>query len=96
VRDLRRLFAAGREYASCETAAAFLRRVGPELRELVAQWTGQYEYTIDQVLREMMARCREMGLRVHRPKQHTTIEVAVLLTIQTMNFLQRGHYQVAL
>ncbi|NLX60343.1 MAG: hypothetical protein GXY74_14800 [Phycisphaerae bacterium] len=96
VRDLRRLFAAGREHADQETAAAFLRRVGPVLRTLVAQWTGQYEYTIDQVLKEMIARSREMGLRVRRPKGRTMLELAVLLTIQTMSFLQRGHYQVAL
>ncbi|MBN2583992.1 MAG: putative zinc-binding metallopeptidase [Planctomycetes bacterium] len=96
VRDLRRLFTKGREHADKETAATFLRRVAPQLRSLVAAWTGQYEYTIDQVLKEMITRSREMGLRVHRPKQQTTLEVAILLTIQTMNFLQRGNYRVAL
>ena len=37
------------------SAAPFLRRNRRELRQVVAEWTGQYQYTIDQVLSEMIA-----------------------------------------
>ena len=52
-RDLRRLFSSAPEHAKRPPAARFLRRIGPELRRMVAQWTGEYQYTINQVLEEM-------------------------------------------
>ncbi len=57
-RDLRRLFSDHPQYASRPSAAAFLRHRRRELREFVAHWTGEHQYTIDQVLQEMIARCR--------------------------------------
>jgi hypothetical protein len=95
-KDLRRLFSDAQEHPDCEPAARFLRRIGPELRRLVARWTGQYQYTIDQVLQEMIDRCRELRLRLHRPPEQVKLDAAVLLSVQTMNFLQSGHHRIAL
>jgi hypothetical protein len=95
-KDLRRLFSDAREHADGEPAARFLRRIGPELRRLVARWTGQYQYTIDQVLQEMINRCRELRLHLHLPPEQSKIEAAVLLSVQTMNFLHSGHHRIAL
>lgn len=95
-RDLRRLFGDGPEHADCEPAARFLRRIGPELRQRVARWTGQYQYTIDQVLNEMIVRCRQLKLRARRPKGVTKLEMAILLSVQTMNYLHGGYHRVAL
>ena len=66
-RELQRLFSAEPQYARQLSAAAFLRRMRPELRRVVAHWTGQYQYIINQVLGEMIDRCRELKLRVDRP-----------------------------
>ncbi|UCG34439.1 MAG: putative zinc-binding metallopeptidase, partial [Phycisphaerales bacterium] len=52
-KDLRRLFVEDRGQGAGETAARFLRRVRPEIRKRVARWTGEYQYTIDQVLLDM-------------------------------------------
>jgi len=95
-RDLRRLFSGGRGRAGQEPAARFLRRAGPELRHLVSQWTGEPEYAIDLVLREMIARSRELGLCTRSPRAQTVLETAVLLTVQTMNYLHSGCFRVAL
>ncbi len=51
------------------SAAAFLRRNRRELRQVVAEWTGQYQYTIDQVLSEMIERCQELRLRLRQSEQ---------------------------
>ena len=77
-------------------AAAFLRRIRPELRRVVAHWTGQYQYTIDQVLSEMIERCRELKLRQHRPEEEVQRDALIMLTITTINFLHDGHHRVAL
>lgn len=93
---LRRLFSDGADSAGKPSAAAFLRRHRVELRKTVANWTGEYQYTIDRVLAEMIQRCRELRLRLDRPLQQTRREALVLVTVQTMKFLHGGHHRVAL
>lgn len=93
-RDLQRLFSHEPKRRRRLSAARFLRVAQPELREVVARWTGEHPYTIDQVLREMVARCRALRLRLDRPERQTMHEAAVLLTVQTMNYLQRGRRRV--
>lgn len=95
-RDLHRLFSAGPEFAHFPSAAAFLRRYRRELRQTVAEWTGQYQYTIDQVLSEMIERCRDLNLRLNRSERWTKRDALVMLTVQTMNYLHAGHHRVAL
>ena len=95
-RELRRLFSDAPEYARRPPASAFLRRHRQELLRVVAEWTGQYKYTIDQVLREMIARCSELGLRVHRSESVARRDAQVMLTVQTMNYLHRGHHKIVL
>lgn len=95
-RDLRRLFSDQPAHHGNATAAAFLRRVRTELRKSVAKWTGEYQYTIDQVLTEMIERCRELKLRVAGDEAEAKRDVMILLTVQTMNFLHEGHHRVAL
>jgi len=94
--DLRRLFPNGPEHSGRPSAAAFLRRIGPELRRAVALWTGEYQYTINQVLEEMIARCRELDLRLDRRQEQAKRDTLVMLTVQTMNFLHGGHHRIAL
>lgn len=94
--DLRRLFSDAPEHARRPTAAGFLRRLGPKLRREVSFWTGEYQYTINQVLDGMIERCRELNLRVHRPQRESERNALILLTIQTMNYLHAGNHRVAL
>jgi hypothetical protein len=95
-RDLRRLFSDAPEHARRPSAAAFLRRVGPELRRAVALWTGEYQYTINQVLEEMIERCQELDLHLDRAQKQVKRDTLVMLTVQTMNYLHGGHHRVVL
>ena len=95
-RDLKRLFSDDHRHRGNEAASTFLRRVRPELRRRVARATGQYQYTIDQVLRDMIERSRELKLRLDRPEVEAKLDAMVVLTVQTMNYLHAGHHRVAL
>jgi hypothetical protein len=95
-RDLHRLFSDAPEHARRSSAAAFLRRNRPKLRKAVAQWTGEYQYTIDQVLSEMIARCEQLDLHLNRSEKQVEYDAVIMLTVQTMNFLHGGHHRVAL
>jgi len=95
-RDLRRLFSAAPEYADNITAAQFIARNRRPVRRVVASWTGIYQYTIDQVLEDMVARCRELKLRLAVPEEQARREFAVLLTVQAMNYLHSGGHRLFL
>jgi hypothetical protein len=95
-RDLRRLFSDDPQHASYPSAAAFVSRFRKEARRRVGRWTGTYQYTIDQVIGDIVARCRQLKLRIVRPEEETKLEFIILLTVQTMNYLSSGRHRVAL
>jgi hypothetical protein len=95
-RDLRRLFSNRPEYAEYPPAAAFIRRERQAARRLVRRWTGVYQYTIDQVLKDMIERCRALNLRLTCDEAQARQEFVILLTAQTMNFLHSGRHRLAL
>ena len=94
--DLRRLFSDDAKHAHRPTAASFLRGIRKDLRRLVARWTGEYQYTIDKVLDDIIKRCQQLRLRLTQSPQRAELDTIVLLTVQTMNYLHAGHHRVAL
>jgi hypothetical protein len=78
-RDLNRLFSIERVDGSMP-AATFVRRHRKALRESVARWTGQNVFTVDQIIDEIIGRCRQ--LRLHASDEPHAIErdLAILLT----------------
>jgi hypothetical protein len=95
-RDLRRLFSDAPEFAARMTAAQFIARMRRPLRRMVAGWTGTYQYTIDQVLEDIIDRCRELKLRLAVPEDQARQEFTILLTVQAMNYVQTGGHRLAL
>jgi len=95
-RDLRRIFSDAPEFAGNLTAAQFIARIRRPVRRVVANWTGNFQYTIDQVLEDMIARCRELRLRLAVPEDVARQEFTVLLTVQAMNYLHSGGHRLFL
>ena len=95
-RDLRTLFSDAPEHAGNVPASKFLTRVRRDVRRLVARWTGEYQYRIDQVLNDMIARCEALGLHLATPEDRAKPDFMVLLTVQTMNYLHGGRHRIAL
>jgi hypothetical protein len=95
-RDLRKLFSDAPEHAARMTAAQFLGRHRRQVRKVVADWTGIYQYTIDRVLEDIIIRCRELKLRLAAPEDEALQEFTVLLTVQVMNYLHSGRHRIAL
>jgi hypothetical protein len=84
--DLRRLFSADPKHRGRELASRFLRRNRIEIRRLVANWTGEYQFTLEQVLKDMIGRSQELKLRAAAPERRLKMEFAILLTVKTMDF----------
>jgi len=85
-RDLRRLFSDDPAHNHRKLASTFLRENRAEIRKLVARWTGEYEYTLEQVLQDMIGRTRELKLRAVGSAARLKIEFAIVLTANTLHF----------
>ena len=94
--ELLRLFSVDSGDRKQPAAATFLRRARARLRRDVSEWTGQFQYTIDQVLENMIARCQELKLRVDRDPADVERDALIVLTMHTMNHIQDDAHKVAL
>jgi hypothetical protein len=95
-RDLRRLFSAAPDYRRNRKASRFIHSIRRDVRRLVAEWTGTYQYTIDRVIEDIIARSDELSLRLMYPEDRTKLDFTMLVTVQTMNYLHSGRHRVAL
>ena len=90
-RDLHRLFSKEPAGGRRQLASAFLRKHRRALRERVAQWTGQYAFVVDDVLKDLTLRARELQLRLTRPEREVVQDAAIVLTVHTMRYTRRRH-----
>jgi len=95
-RDLTRLFSDDPKHRNRELASRFLRRHRTEIRRLVSRWTGEYQFTLDQVLNDMIGRCHELKLRAVGSEWKLRMDFAVLLTVKTVHFLYNRRSWIAL
>ncbi|TWT54047.1 hypothetical protein Pla22_16820 [Rubripirellula amarantea] len=93
--DLRKLFSSDPIDKRNVTAAMFLTRIRSELRLSVAKWTGEYTYTIDQVVQEMIERSRELKLRLGSSPEEAKRDAMILVAVRTTNFLHEGRRHIA-
>jgi hypothetical protein len=95
-RHLQRLFSSEPGHAHREAASVFLRSVRSEIVESVCSWTGQSAYTVEQIVKEMMARCRKLRLRMRPGRARAREGLVALLTMETVYELQRGRMRLTL
>lgn len=95
-KDLRRLFSDAPEFAKHPPASRFIQRIRRDVRRVVSEWTNAYQYTIDQVISDMITRARELNLRLKYSEERTKLDFTIVLTVQTMNYLHSGRHRVAL
>jgi hypothetical protein len=93
--DLRRMFSRALPGDRRRSAAAFLRAQRTDLLARIARISGEHSYTIDQVLRDMTARARELRLVVDARTQSAKLDAAILLAVHTMNYLHSGYHRLA-
>ena len=92
--DLRRLFSDQAAYRKQPTAASFLRAHRSHIRKAVSNWTDVHPYTIDQVLGDMVDRCRELKLRLAVPAEHASRDAVLMVTVQTMKFVSGSKHRI--
>jgi hypothetical protein len=89
--DLVRLFGSGTVGRGRKRAATFLRERRLELRRQVSRWTGQRPFVVDEVIRGMIRRSRELGLHLDHSERETTHGAAVLVTLHAARIQRMRH-----
>jgi hypothetical protein len=95
-RELCRVFSTSAKYAERELATRFITRHAKAIRTLVARWTGESEFTIDQLLHDMIGRSRLLKLRVPGPEEEVLLDFAGMLTVRSVHFLYRRRESIPL
>jgi hypothetical protein len=95
-RDLVRLFASGARHRRAEPAARFLLRHRARLRRMVARGTGRREFALEVVLGRMIERCRELDLRAVGARRELLVDLAILLTARSEQYVYRARDRQAL
>ena len=91
-----RLFSTDPKYKNKKLAAQFIRQERKLIRDMVARWTGQYKYTIDQILRDVILSCQEQKLRLITSEKETRLDLVGMLTAHTLNYISSGHHEIAM
>jgi hypothetical protein len=95
-RDLRQLFSDDPTHRQHESAAHYLRRNRHEIVAIVARWTSEYRYRVDQVLEEIMKRCETLDLHVVHDNPALKLNVVAFLTRLLMEYLHTGRFLIML
>jgi hypothetical protein len=95
-RDLRRLFSDKPEHKQNEKASHYIRRVRMEVIHTVARWTNEYNYRINEVLKEMIDRCDELQLHVSADEEAMKLNAVTCVTTLVMHQLHSGGFHVSL
>lgn len=94
--SLKSIFSLDPRHRHAPPAARFLQRHRGEIRRTVARWSGQYEYPLDLVLGQLIARSRELDLRAAGPAHRLLLDVAGMLAVRTVQFLYSRRASIAL
>jgi len=91
-----RIFSPDSHNTPLGSAAGFLQRNRRQLRQEVAEGTGLHHYTVDQALKHMINRCKELKLRVAIAESEAKLRATIMLTAQSLNAVHSGYPRVAL
>ena len=91
-----RLFSPDPKYKNKKLAAQFIRQERKLVRDMVARWTGQYKYTIDQILSDVIISCQERKLRLMTSERNARLDLVGMLTAHTLNYISSGHHKIAM
>jgi hypothetical protein len=95
-KNLYRIFSPDPRHRVRPSAAQFLRRLRSSMGEHVADGTGIHRYTVNHVVRLMIARCRELNLRLTIQEEEAKPMCIAAVTMQVMQFLQSGYHRIPL
>ncbi len=92
--DLRKLFCEAHSLPRGTRASRYLRSVAKPTLHIVEKWTGEYKYRINEVLKDMVKRCDELGLHANPDDPDLLPNLIACVTMVVMNKLHSGGFHL--
>ena len=86
-RDLRSIFSSNPKHKRSLAASTFLEQNRAKIRRKVSKSTGEYQLTLDDVIDEIIGRCRKLKLRAVGSERQLMRDFTVLLAARTVHSL---------
>lgn len=94
--DLYKIFSPDEKYQKNLKATKFIKTHRKDICKQVSRWTSQYQYTVNEILNDVIDFCQENKLYLKASAQKTKIDFIGMLTAQTMNYLLSGQHRIAM
>jgi hypothetical protein len=91
--DLQKLFSAPEDATDRLKASVFLRQNRKNLLESICSWSNGRKYRVNELLSDLIARCRDLDLYVQPNDPKLLLEIAAFLTTLVMNHLFTGKFK---
>jgi len=91
--NLRRIFVVkGKKHRNVPLAADILRIYRKDIRDSVSRWTGEKKYIIDDLLKTLIKRCRELKLVAPDEEPLTVLKISTYITTLVANYVHTGWF----
>lgn len=94
--DIEKIFSPSVSYQPKTKAVFFIRSHRKDICRQVARWTGLYQYTVNQILEEIIEYCHTRKLYITKSPAKTRLDFISMLTAQSMNYLLSGQHRIAM
>ena len=92
---LLKLFTNNPDIAINMKASSFIRKIKKDVRKSVSPWTGAYQYTINEILDEVIGRCNELNLKLKFPFEESKHQFISMLSVVTIEYIHQGSHRIA-
>lgn len=92
---LLKLFTNNPELSLNMKASTFIRKIKKDVRKSVSPWTGAYQYTINEILQEVILRADELGLKLKFPLEESKNQFISMLSVVTIEYIHDGRHKIA-
>ncbi|MDP8258894.1 MAG: putative zinc-binding metallopeptidase [Candidatus Aadella gelida] len=90
---LMKIFTDKEEDGKGEKAFKLIKHHRKDMLDEVALWTGEKKFIINRLLKDVIDRCRHLGLKTGKDKTGDILKVTTYVTTQIMNYIYTGKYR---
>lgn len=91
---LLKLFTNNSDLAINMKASSFIKKIKKDVRKSVSPWTGAYQYTINEILNEVIERCERLDLKLKLPFEQSKLQFISMLSVVTIEYIHSGDHRL--
>ncbi|MBD3426919.1 MAG: hypothetical protein GF409_06780 [Candidatus Omnitrophica bacterium] len=91
--QLKKIFQVPSKNSKRKKAHKLISENRKDILEKVSLWTGERKYTINELLKDLIRRSRELKLEVPGKISESLLDIAIYVTAQMMNYIYTGEYK---